>query len=259
MRLMYRLPGWWGAEDPYWIGDCLHGMSAIPDKSVDLIVTDPPYGITKEIADGLNTRFISECFRILKDGRHIFCFVGQKTLPAFFIEFERCGFTWQNTIVWKYDNALPRETKRFCISYDPILHFSKREPSIFNIIRVPYKSTERLKYPVNNAKKKGWRPHPDGAKMKDIWEIPAVTSPSYSKEKVEGMAEMGWQKPLKLIEIPILSCSNEGEVVFDPFLGSGTLLEACQNTNRIGIGFEIKPEYETIIQGRLRKESRIDV
>lgn len=225
--------------------DCLDGMKQIDDDSIDLIITDPPYGITTDKKDYLAITFISDCYRILKNNSAIFCFVGQKTLPYFFLEFEKNKFIWQNTIIWHYKNSIKREKKRFVIQYDPILFFIKGEFSInANDIRVPLtkKSKERLKNKVG-----GKIHHYKQALCGDVWEIPCITSKAFSKEKLEH----NWQKPEKVINRIIKASTNENDIVLDCFSGSGTIPYCCRKLNRHYLGFEINEEYYNISLQRL--------
>lgn len=230
--------------------DCMGGMEELDDNSIDAIITDPPYGISKEKDDYVATDFIQDAYRILKDDRMCFCFVGQKTLADYFVAFRNAGFNWMNTIVWHYRNTLSRETKRFVIQYDPILLMSKGEGKInVDDVRIPYLSKERLKYPVSNQKKQNWRPNPLGAKRGDVWECPAITSPSYSKEKVGHK----WQKPIRIVDIMVKASSNKGDIILDPFIGSGTTAVSCKRLGRRYIGFEIDSNYVRIANDRLKQ------
>jgi len=204
--------------------------------------------VSNEKDDVIDLRFITAIYQKLRNNGTVFCFVGQATLHIFQKAFLDCGFKWRNTIIWHYENTISRESSRFVIQYDPILFFSKSNEYTFNIddVRVPYKSTERLKYPVSKNGK-SWYPHPKGARRGDVWQFPAITSPSYTKEKTDHK----WQKPIEVCELIIKSVTNENDTVLDPFLGSGTTLLACRRTNRNGIGFEIEPKYESIIRKRI--------
>ena len=227
--------------------DCLDGMKQLDDNSIDLIITDPPYGATKDKEDYLAIEFIKDCFRILKDNCGCYCFVGQETLPYFFLEFKKSGFTWQNTIIWYYKNTFSKETKRFVLQYDPILYFTKGDCSINkDNVRVPYISKERLKYPCRNKNDRCWRPNPLGAKRGDVWEIPAISGKVFEKENLHK-----WQKPKKLIDIIIKASSNENDLILDCFVGSGTIPYCCRKLNRQYLGFEINKEYYNIALKRL--------
>ena len=188
------------------------------NRRIDLVATDPHYGVFKDNRDSLDLRYIPLSYDLLKDHGAIFSFASQK----------------------------------FAIKYDPILFYTKGDFAInTDAVRVPYISTERLKYDCNNAKMKGWRPNPLGAKLGDVWECPAITSPATTKEK----EAHEWQKPIKLMKTMILAASQEGETVLDMFLGSGTTIVASMQTKRKCIGIEIEEKYCEMSAKRVQKET----
>ena len=147
------------------------------NRCIDLVATDPHYGVFENGRDSLDLRYIPLSYALLKEPGAIFSFASQKRLLDFLLAFSKTDFKWQNNIVWFYRNGFARESRKFVIKYDPILFYSKGEFAInTDAVRVPYISTERLKYDCNNSKKKGWRPNPLGSKMGDVWEVPAITS-----------------------------------------------------------------------------------
>ena len=221
-------------------------------KGIDLVATDPLYGVTKDDDDDLSLDFIPLAAYALKNDRPFFTFCGQATLPFFWLALANVGLTWRNTIVWHYENGFSREETRFCIEYDPILFFMKGTYSInTDDVRAPYKSKERLRYDVNNKKKQGWKPNPLGAKRGDVWSIPAITSGAYTSEKVGHK----WQKPEVLMNLIIRAASNVGDVVLDPFLGSGTTLVAAKRYGRHGVGIEIDEQNCELAAKRLVETS----
>jgi DNA modification methylase len=223
------------------------------NRRIDLVATDPHYGVFKDNRDRLDLRYIPLSYDLLKEHGAIFSFASQKRLLDFLQAFAKTDFKWQNTIVWFYRNGFSRESRKFAIKYDPILFYTKGDFAInTDAVRVPYISTERLKYDCNNAKMKGWRPNPLGAKLGDVWECPAITSPATTKEK----EAHEWQKPIKLMKTMILAASQEGETVLDMFLGSGTTIVAAMQTKRKCIGIEIEEKYCEMSAKRVQKETR---
>ncbi len=211
--------------------DCIDGMKNIPDNSIDLIVTDPPYLISyktnyrndkthdfcSEILNDNNQQlikdYIKECFRILKNDSAMYMFCSSKTIDFFKQEVERCGFTIKNIIVWVKNNWTAGDLKgQFGQQYEFILLVNKGR-KMFN-----------------------------GTRLTDVWSFDRVTG----KKQVHQN-----QKPIELIEQCILKHSSEGDVVFDGFMGSGTTAVACVNTNRHYIGFELDAKYFDIACQRL--------
>lgn len=214
------------------VGDCIEHMKKFNNESFDCIITDPPYGVTKDSDDYIAISFLDEAYRVLKKDSAIMFFVGQSTLRDFWNKSESVGFKWLNTVIWHYKNTIKRERNRFAIQYDPILYFSKGnfKHKIDNV-RVSYLSTERLKYPVNNSKKQNWTPNPLGAICGDVWEIPAIVTTSANGQDVK--VGHKWQKPVEVFVRMIRSICNENDLILDPFIGSGSSALAAQRCHKI--------------------------
>ena len=221
-------------------GDCQQILPSLSTNSIDLVLTDPPYQVSNDADDIMDWSIFGQIVPLMKEGSGIFCFCGQATLDVFMLELREQRLTWLNTIVWHYDNTIPRERFRFAISYDPILFYSKGKLKYFDCdsVRVSYKSTERLKTPVFK-KGKPWYPNPLGALRKDVWLVPAITSPAYTDEKLDHK----WQKPEEIILPMIQATTKENELILDPFLGSGTTCYCAKKLNRKCIGIEIEEKY----------------
>ncbi len=129
-------------------------------------------------------------------------------------------------------------------------------------VRIPY-NEHTLKYPVHpqaetsqynngNGKKYLWEPHPNGAKPKDVLEIPTLSNGSWEKTIHKT------QKPVELVKRCILSSSNKLETVMDPFGGSGTTYAVAEAFNRKWIGTELEIEYCNVIKDRLSDIEHIE-
>ncbi len=217
-------------------GDAKLEMKLMSDSCIDAILTDPPYGVTKDDDDYIAIFWLEEAYRVLKDDSALMCFCGQATIREFWNAAEAVGFKWLNTIVWHYKNTFKRERRRFAIQYDPILYFAKGD-FVHNIdeVRVPYLYPERLKYPTNNSKKKGWMPNPKGAICGDVWEFKALNSSNHHEFQVGHK----WQKPIGLFDRMIKATCKSGDLILDPFVGSGTSCLAAKNNNVKYIGIDI--------------------
>ena len=229
------------------MGDALEELKKLPSESVDLIVTDPPYNLKKdygETKDNLEfeqylsfTRsWLSECKRVLKKTGTIYIFMGMRFISYVYsileseLKFKFCGW-----ITWFYTQGIGK-TKGFSPRHDDILMFTKTNDYIFNLddIRVPQKYYRS----VNNMR---------GANPGNVWEFSHVHYCNSNRMKHPT------QKPEGLYERMILASSNPGDVVLDPFMGSGTCARVCQQLNRNWIGIEINPEYIELINDRLNQ------
>lgn len=240
----------------YTIGDSNILLKEIPDGSIDLVVADPNYGVGKYEGDHLELSWLTEIYRALKKTGSFYVFGSVWYMPFIEVEAIRLGFILRNELVWYYENAMARQTDNFQMQYDPIAYFTKSQEFTFNLddIREPYKSTDRVKYPV----KKGnyvWTPNPLGRKRGNVLDIPALCGANYAEERTSHPT----QKPEKVIEVLVRASSNPNDLVLDPFLGSGTTLIVCRKLGRNAIGYEINPNYEAIIKSRLEKPYQAEV
>ena len=211
--------------------DCLEGMKRIPDGSVDLIVTDPPYlmnyktGRRKDKSHRFNdvilnddneqliTDYVKECYRILKDDTAMYLFCSSNKVDFFKRELEKL-FSIKNMIIWVKNN-----------------HTAGDLESAFG-----------RKYEIVFLVNKGQRKF-NGERLTDIWEFPKVSS--------DGQLHQN-QKPIELIKRCIEKHSNVGDVVFDGFMGSGTTAAAALDINRNYIGFELDEYYFNVAEKRLK-------
>ncbi|MDR1101179.1 MAG: hypothetical protein LBL34_02330 [Clostridiales bacterium] len=226
-------------------GDCLDIMKKIPTESVDLIVTDPPYNLSKDYGNDsdkmgkddyitFSCDWLSEASRVLKPTGTMYVFMGVRYISYIYELMERnLGLHFNSWISWCYTQGIGK-TKGFSPRHDDILMFTKSNKFKFNLdnIRVPQKYYRS----INNMR---------GANPGNVWEFSHV---HYCQANRQNHPT---QKPEALFERMILASSDEGDLVLDPFCGSGTSLRVCQQTNRNGIGIEINQEYVSMIHDRL--------
>lgn len=230
--------------------DCLKGMKRIPDKSIDLIVTDPPYivetsgagffgkksdeysikykgkkaytygnerYVMKEITDmsnGFSEEILDELCRIMKKiNCYIWC--SQKQILSLITYFTNKNCNW-NIITWHKTNPIPACGNKYLNDTEYCLFFREKGVKVYGEFKT------KFTYYVT----------PSNAKDKKEWKHPTI-------------------KPLAIIENLIINSSNENDIILDPFLGSGTTSVACVNTNRKYIGFELNPNYFDIACNRL--------
>lgn len=233
-------------------GDCLQLIKELPDGLIDLTVTSPPYNIGKEYEEiqDLGTylqwcwSWISEIYRITKDNGSFWLNLGYlelperaKAIPIPYLLWDKIRFYLIQEVVWNYGAGVACRT-RFSPRNEKFLWYVKdKDNYVFNLddVRDP-----DVKYP--NQKKNGkLKCNPLGKNPSDVWQIPKVTSGESrsSSERTPHPAQF----PVALIERIIKSSSNPGDIIFDPFMGSGSTAEAAINAGRLAIGFELDKTY----------------
>lgn len=244
-------------------GDCLDFMNQLPDKSIQLVVTSPPYNIGKEYEKKLNIqtyyeqqeKIIKECSRVLNDSGSICWQVGNyvnngSIIPLdtiLFPIFHNLGYVMRNRIVWHFEHGL-HCSRRLSGRYETIIWFTKNTKNyVFNLdpIRVPQKYPAK-KY-FKGPKAGQYSCNPLGKNPGDVWDIPNVKSNHVEK------TNHPCQFPVELIERLVLALSNEGDWIYDPFLGTGTSVIAALMHGRRGAGSDIKKDYISIAKKRITK------
>jgi len=237
-----------------WTGDAIAWLRTLDDESVDLVFADPPYNIKKAEWDTFESqtayvewslRWIEQSARVLKPSGTLYICGFSEILADIKLPGSRLfrGCRW---LVWHYKNKanLGSDWGR---SHESILHFRKSKEFVSNVddIRIPY-GKHTLKYPEHpqaetsqygKGKKQVWQPHPRGAKPKDVIEIPTTCNGMHEK------TPHPTQKPEELLRKFVLASSNPGDLVIDPFLGSGTTAVVAEQLKRKWMGCDLSPEY----------------
>lgn len=228
-------------------GDALQELPKLPTHSVDLIVADPPYNLGKDYGNNLDRKafdeyvtfssaWLTQAHRALRPHGTLYVFMGVRFISYIYAILEQqLGLCFNSWITWHYTQGMGK-TKGFSPRHDDILMFTKSDDFTFNLddVRVPQKY-----YRARNNMR--------GANPGDVWEFSHV---HYCHENRQ---DHPTQKPEGLIERMVLASSNEGDVVLDPFFGSGTTLRVCQQLQRRCIGIELNPDYVARTQERLQK------
>lgn len=236
-----------------WLGDAVQWLALLDSNSVDLIFADPPYNLRKAAWDVFESQqhyvswsmqWIEQAARILKPtGSLYICgfseILADLKLPALRY-FQGCRW-----LIWHYKNKA-NLAKDWGRSHESLLHFRKTQQFQLNIenIRIPY-GEHTLKYPEHPQAETSqyghhqhlWKPHPKGAKPRDVIEIPTTCN------GMEEKTPHPTQKPEELIRKFILSSSNRGDLVIDPFVGSGTTLVVAEQLGRKWQGCDLVSHY----------------
>lgn len=207
-------------------GDCLELIKEIPDGSVDMVLTDPPYGMAfqsnyrKEKYNEIKNdkalewleEYVDECFRILKDNTAVYFFCSWHNVDIFKQAIEK-KFKVKNILIWEKNNTSMGDLKgSYAPKYEMII-FAHKGRKLLNGFRYA---------DVIKANRTGNKLHPT-------------------------------EKPVDLLELFIKNSSDENGVVFDGFMGSGSTGVACINTNRNFIGYELDEHYFQIAKERLEQ------
>ena len=236
-------------------GDCLELLALIPESSVDLVFADPPYflsngGITchagrmvsvnkgdwdKSKGPGANHEFnrawLAACQRVLKPNGSIWVSGTAHVIHSVGFAMQQLGFKLLNDISWVKPNPPPNLSCRYFTHATETIIWAARDN----------KSRHTFNYKLMKETNRG-------KQMKSVWEI----RPPESWEKRFGKHPT--QKPVALLERILLASSNEGDLVLDPFSGSGTTVLAALRTLRTAVGLELSYEYLTLTLQRLSSE-----
>ena len=244
--------------------DCVECMRQIEDNTIDLTVTSPPYDDLRKY-NGYSFDFentAKELYRITKDGGIVVWVVGDKTEKGSesgtsfkqALYFKEIGFNLHDTMIYMSDKP-PLTHNRYEQKFEYMFVFSKGKPKTFNPIM------EECKYAGSDKKARTFRHTGDDLQETHI-------KNKVNKEKIKGNVwyfSTGYNKstkdiiafkhpaifPEQLANDHIISWSNENDIVFDPFMGSGTTAKMAELNNRKWIGCELSEEYCWIIKERL--------
>lgn len=217
-------------------GDCLEIMKQIPEGKIDLLITDPPYKtITGGDSNGANSErpkgmlqgnrklfkhqsikissWIPEIYRVLKEGSHCYIFTNSLNLQEMLNEATKVGFKLHNLLVWEKNNCTP--SQYYMKNCEYVLFLRKGKAKWINNI-----GDSKTVHKFNNII--GNKLHPT-------------------------------EKPVDLIEYYLLNSSEPNDIVFDPFMGSGSAGEAAVKNNRNFIGIELDEKYFNIAEERLKR------
>lgn len=247
-------------------GDCVEVLNTkVDDRSIDLIFADPPYNLS---GNGLKWKgnktggdwymineewdkvtapeymqftrqWIGNCHKVLKDAGSIYIACSYHNIGEVMIALKQLDFKINNTITWYKTNAMPNMTRRvFTHSTEFVIWAVKGSGWTFNYDIIKEINPEKQK---------------DGSlkQMRDLWELSLVQGKERLRSK-DGRALHPTQKPEEMLKRIILASSNKGDIVLDPFLGSGTTTFIAKKLGRKWIGIEKEKKYIKLAKGRLK-------
>lgn len=236
-------------------GDCVKGMQKLPAGLVDLVITDPPFAIefkakrsnynrtASRVLDGYSEipadkylefthQWMSGAYKALKDSGSMYVFSGWSNLKDILVALDNIGFKTINHIIWKYQFGVVTKRK-FVTSHYHCLYVCKdnRKRKFFPFAR----------FDKNIKRENGGSAH--YTDKEDVWTI--------SREYWTGDQKTPTKLPAELVQKILLYSSRPGDVVFDPFLGSGQVAVVSKMLNRRYLGYEIVKDYYDFAKKRL--------
>ena len=241
--------------------DCVIGLKELADKSIDLTITSPPYdNLRKYKTFSFDfEKTANELYRVTKEGGVVVWIVSDATIKGSetgtsykqALYFISIGFCLWDTMIWRKPNPSVPTESRYYNAFEYMFVFSKGKPKTMNFIcdrpnkgyGKTYTYDSKMNPEVRQKDKDKIKTIGEYSRRHNVWDIPI----GVNKTKHPAVF------PLQLAKDHIITWSNEGDTVLDPFVGSGTTVVACMETNRCFIGFEISKEYCDIARERLLK------
>lgn len=228
--------------------DCITYMKLLSDKSVNLIIADPPYNIGKDYGNGTDKQskeqylqfisdFMYESKRILTDNGSLILYTGKQYYPYWHIEVEN-HMKIINQIIWKYDSSGVQPKNKYGGVYEPIIYAAMNDKKrTFNKEHCMVEAKTGAKRGLIDYRKNPPQPYNTEKIDGDVWEFVRVRykMPEYTNHPT--------QKPLSICDRIVKVHSNENDLVYIPFAGSGSEIESCIKNNRNWIATELNEEY----------------
>ena len=246
--------------------DCLEGLGLLDNECIDLTVTSPPYDNLR-LYNGYYFKFeeiAKELYRVMKPGGVIAWIVGDKTKNGSetgtsfrqALYFKDIGFNLHDTMIYEKNNPTPQKSNRYQPCFEYMFILSKGKPKTFNPIMVEKKYIESRPNKMYNKDKSGMQIQHQYSSLSNlkiknnIWKYNVgLYHSTNDKEAFKHPAIF----PEQLAADHILSWSNEGDIILDPFMGSGTVAKMALINKRKFIGFEISTEYCKLAKERISK------
>lgn len=243
------------------IGDCIEKMRQIPDASIDLVFADPPYNLqlsgaqlkrpdhtavtavledwdkfdTTSAYDEFTSAWMKEAHRILKPDGAIWVIGSYHNIYRVGSVLQDTGFWMINDVIWRKSNPMPNfRGRRFTNAHETLLWAVKSQKS---------------RYTFNYDSMKAMN---DDVQMRSDWTLPVCNGGERIKDEENGQRAHPTQKPESLLARVLMATTNPGDLVLDPFFGSGTTGAVAKKLGRRFIGFEREETYAEVARKRLR-------
>ncbi|MGH6929860.1 MAG: DNA-methyltransferase, partial [Dongiaceae bacterium] len=245
------------ATDEILVGDCIPILEGLPAASVDMIFADPPYNLQLEnellrpnnsVVDGVDeawdrfdgfsdydrftAAWLGAARRVLKDDATLWVIGSYHNIYRVGARLQDLGFWILNDVVWRKTNPMPNfRGRRFTNAHETLIWCAKDKDA---------------RYTFNYAAMKALN---DELQMRSDWVIPICAGAE--REKTEGVKSHPTQKPEALLYRVLLACTNKGDVVLDPFFGTGTTGAVARRLGRKWIGIEREAKYVKVARARI--------
>lgn len=246
------------------LGDCIESMRALPDKCVDMVFADPPYNLqlagdlvrpnnskvdavddhwdqfeSFKAYDDFSRDWLTEARRVLKDDGTLWVIGSYHNIFRVGTMLQDLGYWMLNDVIWRKTNPMPNfRGRRFTNAHETLLWVAKDKDSKY---RFNYEAMKNLN---------------DELQMRSDWTLPLCTGKE--RLKIDGKKAHPTQKPEALLHRVVLSSTNAGDVILDPFFGSGTTGAVAKRLGRHFIGLEQDKDYAKIAKDRINEVVRID-
>lgn len=225
-------------------GDCLAFMTTLADESVDTVFADPPFNLNKDYGAGINDRmsdaeyldwcrtWVIECVRVLKPGGAFWLY----NLPKWNIELgatlNTAGMMFRHWVAVDIKTVLPIPGRLYPAHYS-LLYYTKGKPAVFERPRIPIAVCRHCGGDIKDYGGHRNKMNPAGVNVSDVWSD--ITPVRHRKSKTRGANQLSE----KLVERCLTISTAEGDVVFDPFGGSGTTFAVAERLHRNWVGVEL--------------------
>ncbi len=251
--------------DEILMGDCIAEMARLPDKSVDMIFADPPYNLqlggdlfrpeggrvdavdddwdkfdSLAVYDDFTRQWLAEARRILKDNGTIWVIGSYHNIFRVGALLQDAEFWILNDVIWRKSNPMPNfRGTRFTNAHETLIWCAK---------------DEKARYTFNYRAMKALN---DDLQMRSDWVLPICSGQERVKDE-EGIKAHPTQKPEALLYRILLACTKPGDVVLDPFFGTGTTGAVARRLGRRWIGIEREPSYVKVAKQRIASTLPLD-
>ncbi|MCY8065416.1 site-specific DNA-methyltransferase [Bacillus haynesii] len=225
-------------------GDCLKLFKLIPNESIDTVFADPPFNLDKEYDEGVTDKnsfsgylnwyynWIEECIRVLKPGGSLFIYNIPKW-NTYLSEYLNRKMNFRNLITVDMKFGLPIQNRLYPANYSLLYYIKGDKPKTFNIQRIPLQTCPHCTREIKDYGGYKNKMNPNGVTLSDVWTD--IYPVRHSRVKHRKFNELS----VKLLDRVISMSTNEGDIVLDPFGGSGTTFAVSELLGRKWVGFEL--------------------